>query len=73
VQQPVAGLAPALDPVTAEHVDRLRGEPQVGHYRDAGRDQFLHLPGHPLPALQLDRVRPGFLEEPGGGGQRAGR
>ena len=70
VQQPVAVLAPALDPVAAERVDRLRGEAEVRHHRDAGRDQLLDLPGHPLAALQLDRVRPGLLEEPGGGGQR---
>ena len=73
MQQPVAGLAPALDPVAAEHVDRLRGEPQVRHHRDARRYQLLDLPGHPLAALQFDRVRPGFLEETGGGGQRVGR
>ena len=39
--------------------------------RDAGRDQFLGLPEHPVAAFQLDRVRAGFLQEPDPG--REGR
>ena len=46
VQQPFAVLAAALDLVAAEGVDRLRGQAQVGHDRDAGRDQLLDLADH---------------------------
>jgi hypothetical protein len=42
----------------------------VRHHRDAGRDQFLDLVGDPLAAFELDRVRTGFLQEAGRGGQR---
>ena len=44
----LAVLAAALHPVAAERVDRLRGEPEMGHHRDAGRHQFLGLRQHPV-------------------------
>jgi voltage-gated potassium channel len=66
VQQPLAVLAAALHPVTAEGVDRLRGEPEVGHHRDAGRHQLLDLVHDPPAAFELDRLRAGFLEEAAG-------
>jgi hypothetical protein len=73
VQQALAVLAPALHPVPAEGVHRLRGQPQVRHHRDSGLHQFLHLVHHPLAAFELDRVRPGFLQEPDRGGQGLAR
>ena len=36
-----ASSSAALDPVAAERVDRLRGQAEVRHHRDAGRDQLL--------------------------------
>src|SRR5690606_30928291 len=61
-----------LHPVAAEDVHRLRGEAEVAHHGDAGRDHRLDLRDDPAAALQLDRVRAGLLEEPGGGPQRLG-
>ena len=43
LEQPVAGLAAALDPVAAHRVDRLRGQAEVAHDRDAGADEQLDL------------------------------
>ena len=44
LQQPVRGLVAAtLHPVAAERVDRLRGQADVGHDRNAGGDQHLDL------------------------------
>src|SRR5262249_22644058 len=57
----------------AEGVHRLRGQPQVRHYRDAGLHQLLDLVYHSLAALEFDRVRTGLLEEPARGGQRLAR
>ena len=67
-----ARVPAALHPETAEGVDALRGEADVGHHRDAGRGQRRDLLGDPLAALQLDRMRAGFLHEPDRGGERGG-
>ena len=69
----LGGVAAALDPEPAEAVDALRGEADVRHHRDAGRAQRRDLLGDPFAALQLHGVRPGLLEEPGGGRQRLRR
>ena len=50
-------VAAALHAESAECVDRLRGEPDVPHHRDAGRDQFLDLMRYPQAPFQLDRLR----------------
>ena len=64
--------AAALHPEAAERVHRLRGKPQVPHHRHARGGQLLHVARDPQAALELDRVRAGFLHEPRGGGQRGG-
>ena len=52
----------------------LRGEPEVGHDRDAGAGERVDLRGEPGPALELDGVRAALLHEPDAGLQRlAGR
>ncbi len=64
LQQPVGRLvAAALHAVAAEDVDRLRGQADVGHHRDAGADQRLDLGGDPLAALELDRLGAAVLHE----------
>ena len=70
LDQALTGVAAALDPEPAERVLALRGEPEVGHHRDAGARQRLDLRREPRPALELDGVRPALLHEPEGGGQR---
>ena len=65
----LGGVAAALDAEPAEAVHALRGEADVRHHRDAGRRQRGDLVGHPLAALQLDRVRAGLLEEARRGGE----
>ena len=66
VQQLLAVLAAALHPVAAERVHRLRGQPEVRHHRDAGRDQLLDLRQRPArPPSSLTAVRAGLLQEPG--------
>ena len=63
VQQAVAVLAPALDAVPAEHVDRLRSQPEVSHHWNPGGHKLLDLPDHALAALKLDRVAPASLRK----------
>ena len=70
LDEPLAGVAAALDAVPAERVLALRGEPEVRHHRDAGPDERLDLRREPRPALQLDGVRAALLHEPEGGGER---
>ena len=56
-------LAFALHPVPAELVHRLRGEPDVAHDRNARLRDAMHRLGDPNAALQLHRLRAGFLQE----------
>ena len=70
LHEDLAVLAAALHPVAAELVDRLRGQAQVRHHGDAGRDQRLDLRQHAGAALELDGLDAGLLHEPGGGLQR---
>ena len=57
LEQPVRRLvAASLHAVAAERVDRLRGEADVRHHRDAGRDEHLDLRRDALAALELDRL-----------------
>ena len=68
--EPLAGLPASLHLVAAELVHRLRGEPEVGHDRDTGAGQQLHMRQDPLAAFELDGVGAGLLHEPGGGRER---
>ena len=61
----LGGVAASLHPEPAQAVDALRGEPDVGHDRDAGGSERSDLVGHPLTAFELDGVGTGLLEEPG--------
>ena len=70
-QQFRPGVAAALDPArAAQHVDALRGQPEVPHHRDAGPGQRLDLRQHPPAAFQLDRLRAALLEVAHRAGQR---
>ena len=59
-----ARVAAALDDVAAEAVLALRGEPDVGHHRDAGAHDALDLLRAADAAFQLHRVAAGLLHEP---------
>ena len=65
-----AGLPASLDPVAADGMLALWREADVGHDRDAGRGQGGDLRRHRPAALELDRVGPALLHEPGGRLQR---
>jgi len=73
-QQFLPGVAAALDPAhAAQHVDALRGQPEMAHHRDAGPGQRLDLGQHAAAALQLDRLRASLLQVPHRAGQRGPR
>ena len=64
LQQAVRRLvATALHAVATQRVDRLRGQPDVGHDGDAGGDEGLDLRRDALAALELDRLRAALLHE----------
>ena len=64
VEQPLAGVATALDAVAAEGVLALRREPDVRHHRHSTLAEQLDLRHHLAAALELDRVCPALLHEP---------
>ncbi len=57
---------PALHPVAAERVHRLRREAEMADHRDAALHQRPHRLRHVAPALQLHSVRAGLLQHAAG-------
>ena len=48
----------------AEHIDELRRQPDMRHYRNAALRQEMDGVGHALAAFDLDRAAFGFLDHP---------
>ncbi len=72
-QQPGAGIGlPALNPVPAERVDRLRREAEVSHHRDADLHEGADRLGHVPAAFQLHAVGPALLQNPARIAERLG-
>ena len=62
------GVVPPLDLEAAQAVDRLRGEPEVGHHRHLGVGEGRHQLG--AVAFDLHPLRPRLLDEADGVGHR---
>jgi hypothetical protein len=56
----------SLGPEAAQHVDRLRGEADVRHHRNAALGEEADAVGHAPPAFELDRAAARLLHDMGG-------
>ena len=63
-------LVVAARAVAAERVDRLRGEADMAHHRDAAPGEERDRLGHLLAAFELYRQAAGLGHDPGGGAER---
>ena len=62
-------LALAARAIAAQRIDRLRGQADMGHDRDAALAQKRDGFGHHLTAFQLHRRRAGFRHDAAGAGK----